>query len=127
MRSTAPVTSVHARSWSGSHLPPSMVSMKCRSTESPSRERDVVAALDHARAAALAEQSLDRDGDRQRGIRRVRVQRGEEPGAAGAEDQDVGAHAGTHHVRRLAAPRDSGALRAAPATSSLDAEDGVIV
>ena len=35
MRSIAPVTSVHARSWSGSHLPPSIVSMKWRSTESP--------------------------------------------------------------------------------------------
>ncbi len=36
MRSMAPVTSVQARSWSGSHLPPSIVSMKWRSTESPS-------------------------------------------------------------------------------------------
>ena len=35
MRSTAPLTSVHARSWLGSHLPPSIVSMKWRSTESP--------------------------------------------------------------------------------------------
>ena len=31
-------------------------------------QRDVVAALDHARAAAFAEQALDRDRDRQRGI-----------------------------------------------------------
>jgi hypothetical protein len=53
-------------------------------------ERDVVAALHHARAAALAEQALDRDRDRElrRGL--VRVQRGEQPRAAGAEDQDVG-------------------------------------
>ena len=35
MRSIALVTSVQARSWSGSHLPPSIVSMKWRSTESP--------------------------------------------------------------------------------------------
>ena len=34
-RSIRLVTSVQAKSWSGSHLPPSMVSMKCRSTESP--------------------------------------------------------------------------------------------
>src|SRR5690606_10832052 len=34
-RSTAFVTKVQARSWLGSHLPPSMVSMKWRSTESP--------------------------------------------------------------------------------------------
>ena len=35
MRSRAPVTRVQASSWSFSHLPPSMVSMKWRSTESP--------------------------------------------------------------------------------------------
>jgi hypothetical protein len=34
-RSTALFTSVHASSWSDSHLLPSMVSMKWRSTESP--------------------------------------------------------------------------------------------
>ena len=34
-RSMALVTSVHAISWLGSHLPPSMVSMKWRSMESP--------------------------------------------------------------------------------------------
>src|SRR5262249_42866832 len=53
-------------------------------------ERDVVAALHHARAAALAEQALHRDRDRERRIGLVRVQRGEEPRAARAEDQDVG-------------------------------------
>src|SRR5205085_5859861 len=36
-------------------------------------KRDVVASLDHARATALAEQSLDRDGDRQRWVRRMSV------------------------------------------------------
>ena len=35
------------------------------------RQRDVVAALDHPRAAALAEQALDRDRDVERGIRRA--------------------------------------------------------
>src|SRR5450631_1126715 len=35
MRRIAPLTSVHARSWSGSHAPPTIVSMKCRSIESP--------------------------------------------------------------------------------------------
>ena len=56
-------------------------------------ERDVVAALDHARATALAKQALDRDGDVQirRGV--VRVQRREEARAAGAEDEDVGGEA----------------------------------
>src|SRR5712691_2687575 len=34
-RSTALITRVQASSWCASHLPPSMVSMKCRSTESP--------------------------------------------------------------------------------------------
>src|SRR5262249_48998237 len=34
-RSIAVATSAHANSWCGSHLPPSIVSMKCRSTESP--------------------------------------------------------------------------------------------
>ena len=62
----AVVTSVQASSWSGSHLPPSMVSMKWRSTESPRIERDVVAALHHARAAAFAEQALAGDGDVER-------------------------------------------------------------
>ena len=53
-------------------------------------ERDVVAALDHARAAALAEQALDRHGDRELGSRLVRMQRREQARAAGAEDEDVG-------------------------------------
>jgi hypothetical protein len=35
IRRCAPTTSVQARSWSFSHLPPSSVSMKCRSAESP--------------------------------------------------------------------------------------------
>ena len=54
------------------------------------RERNVVAALHHPRAAALAEQALDRDRDRQRGIGCMRVQRSEQARAPGAEDEDVG-------------------------------------
>ena len=54
-------------------------------------ERDVVAALHHARAAAFAEQALDRDGDRQRRIGALGVQGGEQSCAAGAENQNVGA------------------------------------
>ncbi len=53
-------------------------------------ERDVVAALDHARAAALAEQALHGHRDRELGRRLLRMQRGEQAGTAGAEDEDVG-------------------------------------
>ncbi len=56
-------TSRQAISWCGSHLPPSIVSMKWRSTESPGAQRDVVAALHHAGAAAFAEQPLHGDRD----------------------------------------------------------------
>ena len=63
------------------------------------RERHVVAALHHARAAALAEQALHRDGDRRaRAPALVRMQRGEQARPARAEDEDVGVealHAGT--------------------------------
>ena len=52
-------------------------------------ERDVVAALDHARAAALAEEALHRDRDVELRVRGVGMERGEEAGAAGAEDQEV--------------------------------------
>jgi hypothetical protein len=52
-------------------------------------ERDVVAALDHARAAALPQEPLDRDRDVELRVRLVGVQRGEEAGAAGTEDQEV--------------------------------------
>ena len=54
------------------------------------RQRDVVAALHHAGAAAFAEQALHRDGDVELGPRLLGVQRREQAGAAGAEDQDVG-------------------------------------
>ena len=57
------------------------------------RQRDVVAALHHAGAAAFAEQALDRDGDVELRPRLLGVQRREQPGAAGAEDQDVGVEA----------------------------------
>jgi len=53
-------------------------------------EHGVVAALDHPRAAGAAEQPFDDDGHRQ--VRRaVRgVQSRAEPGAAGAQDQEIG-------------------------------------
>ena len=53
-------------------------------------QRDVVAALHHARAAAFAEQALGGDRDVEIGIGLMRMQRREQPGAAGAEDQNVG-------------------------------------
>ena len=66
-----------------------------------SRQRDVVAALHHARAAALAEQALDRDGHAQLGVRLLGMQRGEQPGATGAEHQDVCLVIFDLHVRSL--------------------------
>ena len=53
-------------------------------------ERDVVAALHHAGAAAFAEQPLADDGDVEIGIGLQGVQRRKQPGAAGAQDQNVG-------------------------------------
>src|SRR5580693_7249054 len=53
-------------------------------------KRDVVAALHHAGAAAFAEQTFADDGDVEIGVRLQRMQRGKQPGAAGAEDQNVG-------------------------------------
>ena len=53
------------------------------------RQRHVVAALHHSGAAALAEQTLDGDGQLELGRRRLRVKRGEESRPAGAEDEDV--------------------------------------
>ena len=63
------------------------------------RERDVVAALHHARAAALAEQAFHRDRDRSVGRRLVRVKRGKETRAARTEDQDVAVAGGRNHCR----------------------------
>src|SRR5580693_146920 len=53
-------------------------------------ERDVVAALHHAGAAAFAEQALADDGDVEIGIGFLGMQRREQAGATGAEDQNVG-------------------------------------
>ena len=61
------------------------------------RERDVVAALHHPRTAAFAEQALDRDRDRQRGICLVRMQCREQARAAGAQDEDVGRDPADRH------------------------------
>ena len=62
------------------------------------RERDVVAALHHAGAAAFAEQALDRDGDVELGPRLLGMQRREQAGAAGAQDENVGVE-GLHAFR----------------------------
>ncbi len=62
-------------------------------------ERDVVAALHHAGAAAFAEQALARNRDVEIGIGFERMQRGEQPGAAGAEDQNVGLEMLDVHAR----------------------------
>jgi len=61
------------------------------------RERHVVAALDHARAAAFAQQPLHRDRDGKIGRRALRMQCAEEPRPTRAQDEDVrpdGLHAG---------------------------------
>ena len=62
-------------------------------------ERDVIAALHHARAAAFAEQALGGNGHLERRIGLVRVQRREQPGAAGAQDQNVGVEPFEHGAR----------------------------
>ena len=63
-------------------------------------ERDVVAALHHARAAALAEQALGGDRDVERRVGLMRMQRREQPGAAGAQDQNVGLEPFEHGATR---------------------------
>ena len=68
-------------------------------------ERHVVAALHHARAAAFAEQALGRDRDVEIGIGLVGMQRREQTGAAGAENQNVGLEAFEGHaILRTCAP-----------------------
>ena len=61
-------------------------------------ECDVVAALHHARAAGLAEQPFRGNGDVEIGVGLMRMQCGKEAGAAGAEDQDVGAQFFQHDL-----------------------------
>src|SRR3954471_16064113 len=61
-------------------------------------QRHVVAALHHARAAAFAEQALHRHRDLEPGRGLLRMQRRKQPGAAGAEDQDVGVDAADLHA-----------------------------
>ncbi len=75
------------------------------------RDGHVVAALNHPRAAALAHQSLDGDGDPQIGTRLLGVQSGEQAGAARAENQDIGservhAHLRSHRQRTAARPQE---------------------
>ena len=53
-------------------------------------QRDVITTLHHARTAALAKQALDRDGDIEVRVSLAGMQRGEQAGAAAAENQDIG-------------------------------------
>jgi hypothetical protein len=96
-------------------------------------ERDVVAALDHTGAAALAEQSLDGDGDLELRVGLQRVQRREQPGAARADDQEVRRVALEVHVAtRPPRPRSSasggqataGTRSPEPSARKLDARSG---
>src|SRR6266545_2384624 len=81
-------------------------------------EHGIVAALDHARAARAAEQTLDDNGDGERG-RPVRgVKRCAEPGAASAQHQDVGVETvdcevGCHRWKRGGRPRRAPTIAAA--------------
>ena len=94
------------------------------------RERDVVAALHHARAAAFAEQALHRDGDvESRDWRCLRVQRREQPRAAGAEDQDVGVepvHPCAVTSTRRCAPRTAARRGGAPRRSTSRVERAAV-
>ena len=90
MRIGAVATSSHASSCWLSQPPPSIGVHEMPLDRVGRRERDVVAALHHAGAAAFAEQALHRDGDVELGPRLLGVQRREQARAAGAEDQDVG-------------------------------------
>ena len=61
-------------------------------------ERNVVAALHHAGAAAFAEQPFGRNRDVEIGIGFGGVQRRKQPGPAGAENQDVGLEPFERHM-----------------------------
>ena len=63
-------------------------------------ERDVVAALHHARAAAFAEQALGGDRHPQRRVGLMRMQRREQAGSAGAQDQNIGVEPFEHGCPR---------------------------
>ena len=69
--------------------------------------RDIIAALDHARAAAFAEQALHSNGNLQRWIASFGVQGCKQPRAARTQHQNI-----------RAAPRDLGWHHAAPSFSS---------
>ena len=84
-------------------------------------QRHVVSALDHAGAAALAEQAFHRDGDLEVRVLVMRMQRCQQPGAAGAQNQQVGlvmldpGHA--KDLRTKPAPTASAAAAAQPIQS----------
>ena len=79
-------------------------------------ERYVVAALHHARAAAFAEQSLDRDGHPKIGRRLHRMQRRKESCPAGTDDQNVGIK--PLHVHQIALSKNVPEIKSAKAAAA---------
>jgi hypothetical protein len=63
MRSTAVLHSRQAISWSGSHLPPLIGVHEMPLDRVAAAKRHIIAALNHAGAAAFADQTLDRQRD----------------------------------------------------------------
>ena len=91
-RSTQPgarLTSAQASSWSFIHAPPFRVSRKVVFHRVALGEGDVVAALHHARAAALAEEALYRDGYVEGGVALVCGECGEQARTARTQNENV--------------------------------------
>ena len=65
-------------------------------------EHDVVAALHHARATAFPESALAHQREVERRVAPERVQRGHQPRAAGAEDENVGREPVAHDIGKRA-------------------------
>src|SRR5271166_178661 len=82
-------------------------------------DRDVVAALHHARASAFAKEALARDRHIEIGIGFERMQRRKQPGAAGAEDQNVGFEVLDFHDFQNTRTRKAKATRAESAAAKV--------
>src|SRR5262245_54791958 len=85
------------------------------------RQRHVVTALHHARAAAFPEQALHGDGDVEIGICALGVQRGEEASAPSPEYEDIGiepVHCERGHFNASMRARTSSRREAAAALMS---------
>ena len=76
-------------------------------------ERDVVPALNHPRAAAFADQALGHQGDVQSRVAVVGMQRREQAGAAGAQDQNIGLKSLDRHGSQNTRIRNAKATTAA--------------